>query len=57
MNKNNEIKWQISNDGSIIGRKKFGNGTIGMQRLQFSSNLGIAFCVNAGRVPQAIIYE
>jgi hypothetical protein len=54
----NDVVFQVGDDGSILGRKPFtGGGTIGMQRLQFSSNLGIAYCINAERVPQVIVYE
>ena len=52
-----KIKLQINDDGSILGRREFGGGTIAMQRLQFSSNLGIAFCISSERVPQVIEYE
>ena len=54
----NNVVWQVNEDGSILGRKPFRDGgTIGMQRLQFSSNLGIACCISAERVPQMIEYE
>lgn len=53
----NNVVWQVNEDGSILGRKPFRGGTIGMQRLQFSSNLGIAFCISAERVTQIIEYE
>lgn len=47
----------VNADGSILVRRPFGNGTIALQRLQFSSNLGIAFCISSERVPQVIVYE
>lgn len=47
----------IGNDGSILFRRPFKGGTIALQRLQFSSNLGTAFCISSERVPQVIIYE
>lgn len=43
------IKLQINSDGSILGRREFHGSTIALQRLQFSSNLGIAFCISAER--------
>lgn len=52
-----KIILDIDEYGSITGRKPFRGGTIGVQRLQFSSNLGIAFCISAGRTPQVIEYE
>jgi len=52
-----DVYLVIGDDGSILGRRKFGQGSVAMQRLQFSSNLGIAFCISAERVPQVIIYE
>lgn len=52
-----DVYLQIGEDGSILGRRAFQGGTIALQRLQFSSNLGIAFCISAERVPQVIIYE
>lgn len=54
---NDELILSIGNDGSILGRRPFANGTIALQRLQFSSNLGIAFCISSERVPQVIVYE
>lgn len=51
------MKAVINSDGSILFRRAFGGGTIAVQRLQFSSNFGIAFCVSAERVPQIIVYE
>lgn len=51
------ITLSVNPDGSIIGRRNFKDSTIAMQRLQFSSNLGIAFCINAERVPQMITYD
>ena len=53
----NEIVWNINKDGSILGRRRFRGGTIVKQCLQYSSNLGIAYCVSSERVPQVIIYE
>ena len=47
----------VNNDGSVLFRRAFNRGTIAVQRLQFSSNLGIAFCISAERVPQIIEYE
>ena len=47
----------VNNDGSVLFRRAFNGGTIAVQRLQFSSNLGIAFCISAERVPQIIEYE
>lgn len=47
----------VNADGSILARRPFKNGTIALQRLQFSSNLGIAFCISSERVPQVIVYE
>lgn len=47
----------VNDDGSLLGRRPFGKGTIALQRLQFSSNLGIAFCISSERVPQVIVYE
>lgn len=47
----------VNDDGSLLGRRPFGNGTIALQRLQFSSNLGVAFCISSERVPQVIVYE
>ena len=44
-------------DGSILGRRPFGGGTIAMMRLQFSSSRGIAFTISAQRTPQAVIYN
>jgi hypothetical protein len=52
----NEIIYNVGADGSITGRRNFSGGTIAMMRLQFSSNRGVAFCVNAERTPQAVIY-
>lgn len=57
MEKNGMIKLQINHDGSILGRREFRGGTIALQRLQFSSNLGIAFCISAERTPQVVMYE
>jgi hypothetical protein len=50
-------KIVVGKDGSVMFRRPFKGGTIALQRLQFSSNLGIAFCISAERVPQVIIYE
>lgn len=51
-------KIVVGSDGSVMFRRPFkGGGTIAIQRLQFSSNLGIAFCISAERVPQVIVYE
>lgn len=47
----------VNPDGSILGRRPFKNGTIALQRLQFSSNMGVAFCISSERVPQVIVYE
>ena len=47
----------IGDDGSVMFRRPFQGGTIAVQRLQFSSNIGIAFCISAERTPQVIIYE
>ena len=52
-----DIILVVNPDGSILGRRPFNGGTIALQRLQFSSNLGIAFCISAERVPQVIIYD
>lgn len=52
-----EIILVVNPDGSILGRRPFNGGTIALQRLQFSSNLGTAFCISAERVPQVIIYD
>lgn len=57
MSKNDDVILVVNPDGSILGRRPFNGGTIALQRLQFSSNLGIAFCISAERVPQVIIYE
>lgn len=54
---NDDITVTIGKDGSVLGRRPFKGGTIALQRLQFSSNLGIAFTISAERVPQVIIYE
>ena len=47
----------INDDGSILFRRPLNGGTVAVQRLQFSSNLGVAFCISAERVPQIIEYE
>lgn len=47
----------INDDGSILFRRPLNGGTVAVQRLQFSSNLGVAFCISAERVPQMIEYE
>ena len=57
MKQNDMIFICFGKDGSILGRRPFGNGTIAIQRLQFSSSKGIAFTINAQRVPQAVIYH
>ena len=53
----NQIVFAIGADGSVLGRRQFGKGTIAMMRLQFSSSEGIAFTISSQRVPQAIIYD
>jgi len=57
MSKNDDAILVVNPDGSILGRRPFNGGSIALQRLQFSSNLGIAFCISAERVPQVIMYE
>lgn len=52
-----KIIFQFGSDGSIIARRPFGRATIALQRLQFSSNYGTAFCISSERVPQVIVYE
>ena len=56
MKLNDDIKICFGMDGSIIGRRPFGGGTIAMMRLQFSSSRGVAFTISAQRVPQAVVY-
>lgn len=51
-----DMIWRLSDDGSLMGRRKFKSGTIPMQRLQFSSSRGVAFTINSMRVPQVIVY-
>ena len=55
--KHNDIIYWVGKDGSILGRRPFGGGTIAMMRLQFSSSRGVAFCISAQRVSQAVIYD
>lgn len=38
-------KIVVGKDGSVMFRRPFKGGTIALQRLQFSSNLGIAFYI------------
>ena len=52
-----DIVLSFGKDGSITGRRPFGDGTIAMMRLQFSSSRGICFTISAQRVPQVVIYE
>lgn len=43
-------------DGRVLFRRKFREGWIAMQRLQFSSGRGVAFAVGSQRTPQMIEY-
>lgn len=43
-------------DGRVLFRRKFREGWIAMQRLQFSSGRGVAFAVSSQRTPQMIEY-
>ena len=52
-----KIILRVGADGSVLGRRPFGGGTIALQRLQFSSSEGVAFAVSSQRVPQIIVYE
>lgn len=46
----------VNDDGSILGRRPFAGSSIALQRLQFSSSEGLAFCISSERAPQVIVY-